>query len=227
MSDVKLMLETAGFKEVAELTYLGIPLDSKLRMNFYVDSIAKKINQSIGALHHMKNKLPSKALLQFYFGNIHSHLSFCSFVLMRSNNADIKRLQTLQNRALKLLYNLPPMTPTTVLFETYAKNILPVKGLIYFSSLMMIKKNLINNLPDKIPMTRLRSSRHYLLQARRSSSQAMRNDICCKGIEIFNNLPNKIKLIDQFGYFKNAVKLFLLEHRNELLSNNNFLLSAE
>ena len=223
MEDVESMLYSAGFKNETNLTYLGIRIDDKLKMNFHVDAIVTKISQANGALYHMKDKLPVSALMKFYFGHVHSHLMFCSFVLNRCSSADIKRLQTLQNRALKLVFRLPLLTPTVEIFKSFATNVLTVKGIIFFSSIIMVKKNLFNNSPDRLPMERLRSSRHFLLKCHKFNSQVMKNDICCIGIELFNNLPSNIKEINQLGQFKSAVRAFLLDHSEDLLENNNFL----
>jgi hypothetical protein len=223
MEDIKSMLYSAGFKNETNLTYLGVQIDDKLKMNLHVDEIVRKIIQANGELYHMKDKLPVSALMKFYFGHIHSHLMFCSFVLNRCSCADINRLQTLQNRALKLVFRLPLMTPTTEVFKTFAKNVLPVRGIILLSSIIMVKKNLLNNLPDGLPMERITSSRHYLLKSRRFNSQVMKNDICCAGVNFFNNLPLDIKKINQLGQFKSAVRSFLLDHSDNILTNNNFL----
>ena len=173
----------------------------------------------------MKNKLPVDSLLKFYYGHIHSHLAFCSFTLMRCTATDIKRLQILQNRALKLALSLPQSTDTDEVFLDHVHNILPVKGIVYYSMITMVKKNLQNSLPDKIPMEKTRSSRNCLLLKHGCSTQTMKNDICCAGIDIFNNLPLDIKRISQLIPFKNAVKQFLLDHVKELLTDNNFLRS--
>jgi hypothetical protein len=223
MRDVKYMLRCAGFKNETELTYLGITIDTNLKMNLYAESIVKKMRQATGALWHLKDQVPLDALKKFYFGHVHSHLMFCSFVLTRCNKLDIKRIQTLQNRALKIVFKLPHLTPTTEVFDKHATNVLPVRGIIYYSIIIMIKKNLIINSPERLPIERVRSNRNYNLRSHRYNSRAMRNDICCAGIEIFNNLPTNIKEIDQLVHFKSAVKSFLLAHTTELLNNDNFL----
>ena len=62
-----------------------------------------------------------------------------------------------------------------------------------------------------------------ILRTHKSRTKIMQNDVCFNGIKIYNNLPAEIKELTQLGIFKRAVKAYLLEHRNELLSDNNFL----
>jgi hypothetical protein len=50
MEDVKNILNSAGFQKVEYLTYLGFMLDDKLQFNEYIDTLASKLNQGIGAL---------------------------------------------------------------------------------------------------------------------------------------------------------------------------------
>ena len=51
----------------------------------------------------------------------------------------------------------------------------------------------------------------------------MKNDVTCKGIKIYNNLPSEIKELDQLNAFKRAVRTYMLEHVEDLLNNNNFM----
>ena len=225
MEAIKIILNSAGFKNGCEITYLGIILDDKLQLGPQVDTLVTKLNQGIGAISYMKDKLPTVTLRQFYFGHIHSHLMYCSFILLRCNKAHLKRLQRIQNRALKLVYRLPIRYSTSELFANYANEVLPVKGIIYYSCVLNIKKNIISNSPARLPINFLRSNRLYLLRSHTYKTKIMQNDLCCAGIKIFNNLPSKIKEITQFGTFKQAVKSYLLDHAEDLLHNDDFLLN--
>ena len=68
------------------------------------------------------------------------------------------------------------------------------------------------------------SNRLYLLRSLPYKTKIMQNNLCCTGIRIFNNLPSKIKEITQLGTFKQAVKSYLLDHVEDLLHNDDFLL---
>jgi hypothetical protein len=202
MEDIKIILNSAGFKHGNQLTYLGVVIDDKLQFSKYVETIVTKMNQGIGALFHMRKSLPVAALKQFYFAHIHSHLTYCSFILLRCNENDLKRLQRLQSRAIKLIHNLPICYPTSDLFKFYAPDVLTVKGIIYYSAALMINRNINSSSPERLPVEKLQTSRHFLLRAHIYRKKSMQNDICCVGVKIYNNLPSEIKEIQQFGTFK-------------------------
>lgn len=223
MVDIKIMLNSAGFQYVNEMTYLGIIIDDELKLGSYVDALATKMNQGIGALFYMKDKLPFSALKQFYFAHIHSHLMYCSFILLRCTEGDLKRLQRLQNRALKLIYQLPILCPTTDLFTLHAPDVLTVKGIIYYSTLLIIKRNLISTSPERLPIEKQRTNRLNLLKPQMYRRNVMKNDVTCRGINIYNNLPSELKELNQLNAFKRAVKTYLLKHVEDLLNNTNFM----
>lgn len=58
---------------------------------------------------------------------------------------NLNRLQILQNRALKIIYRLPTLTPTLELFKLHCNEILPVKGLQIYILCKFIRESLTNS----------------------------------------------------------------------------------
>jgi hypothetical protein len=217
------LMNDYGFLNVSSLTYLGIIIDNKLKLSSQVSNIARKVGFGIGALAQMSKRLPPTLLLNIYFGHVHSHLSYCPFVLLRCTSTEITRLQSLQSRALKLVFKLPMRFSTLELFTQYAKNVLPVIGLIYYSAVMLVRKISANNSNPFAEMTRQMSSRRTCYKVSKSKLKVMKDDIYVSGIRLFNNLPEDIKVIREIDYFKVKLKKFLLEHVESLLKPGQFM----
>lgn len=83
-----------------EFVYLGVKIDRNLSMVGFGNDKADKIILSTRAMMTVRRYLPTSTLLNFYNAYISSHLMYCSFALSRLKTDQIKRLQTLQNRAL-------------------------------------------------------------------------------------------------------------------------------
>ena len=220
---LEIILNSAGYQKSDKLCYLGLSIDCELKMTSYLSDLMTKITQAIGVIYNIRSKLPIPVLMKFYFGHIHSHISYCPFVLLRCNQGEIIRLQRLQNRSLKLIYQLPNDHSTLDLFSTYAVNVLPVVGLIYFSALMMIKKYELD--PSSAPFQLIKSNSKRINEYRSldSRTKIKKDDLCFAGINLYNDLPKSLKEMSNIYQFKRGLKKFLLEERESLLKNRQFL----
>ncbi|KAL7034009.1 hypothetical protein ACKWTF_007814 [Chironomus riparius] len=114
--------------------------------------------------------------MDFYFAHFHSHLSYGTFLLIRSSSKSLKNLQILQNRMIKLIYKLPPTTSTHILYTDYAKNVLPVMGQIFMSICVIVKKSMLESDEELIKVERLRWERCKMLKINTSSTKMRAND---------------------------------------------------
>ena len=99
-----------------------------------------KIPPNIGILYKFINKLSVKGKLMIYNDLIHPHLNYLSCAsAYNRNNILQKSLQTYQNKALKIVYNLPRTHPTISLYRN--RTILPSYGLHNYQGLLFVFKS--------------------------------------------------------------------------------------
>lgn len=219
---IEFVLNSAGFQKCESITYLGIQIKNDLNISSYAENVATKLSQANGVLSNIRYKLPVPVLMKFYYGHLHSHLTYCSFSLLRCNKNEITRLQRCQNRALKLIYNLPNTHPTIDLFETYEPTLLPVVGLIFYSAIVMVKKYILNPEEAAFAITNSSSRRRNEIRTHSSRSSIKKDDLCVSGIALYNNLPAQLRSLCSINQFKRELKKFLLEKRDILLKESQF-----
>ena len=89
----------------ASSKYLGINLDTKLDFKSHIANIETKISRSVGILSKLRFLFSSSTLLLLYFTLIHTHLFYgiplwgCTF------GSYLKKLQSLQNKAIRIISN--------------------------------------------------------------------------------------------------------------------------
>ena len=217
-SDIIAMLQDFSLQQVNELTYLGILIDSYLSFEPHAEKLRSTILKSINALRILKrNGIGFAYLLQFYYAHIHSHLSFCGFILLRTSSATIQRLQRLQNRALKIVYNLPILTRTQILFQEHATKTLPLIGIISLSSIMIVKKAMyLRNSVLPTPVFGISKRRPIIILAPHKK-EILKHDVFVFGAKLFNQLSEETKKILNPLMFKNNMKGFLLRHIPDLM----------
>ena len=90
---------------VSSLRLLGVQLDDKLNFSFHGSNIFKSGANQLSALIRLNNFLCFKAkrvLINSYFM---SHSNYYLLIWMFSNATLLKKIENLQKRALKFLYN--------------------------------------------------------------------------------------------------------------------------
>jgi hypothetical protein len=212
------VLKSHGIALKESMRYLGIEIDRELKFDSFLASIKTKLNQAIGVTAVLRHKLTIRPLMNFYFAHFNSHLSYGTFLIIRTSNREIQNLQVLQNRIIKLIHKLPPTTSTDLLYSQYAPNVLPVMGLIFMSICTEVKKSLLDNDEALISFQRMRSTRTRLLKINQSRTKIRSNDLEVIGASIFNSLPDEIRDINHLNPFKTKLKRFLLSKSGSLIS---------
>lgn len=121
--------------------------------------------------------MPRHTLLTLFFSLFHSNVSYLIEVYGTASKTSLKRIETLQRRALKSIFNLPRQFSTLQLYERVKTlNIVPVKALHYVAVTTFAHK-VINGfshcniiIAEDNPTRRTRRTRRYRLQRARSES---------------------------------------------------------
>lgn len=100
-------LDISGEKveQSQSIKILGVTLDENLNFKDHLRSVCKKVAGMIGVLRRLKNLIPVNAKLLLYKSAIMPHLTYCHLVWHFCTASDNRRLERLQERALRLMYN--------------------------------------------------------------------------------------------------------------------------
>ena len=83
--------------------YLGVTFDNRLSFEKHIHNLVKKLSKAVGILCKVKNFLNSQALLQLYYAIFHSHLQYGLIIWGSTFKTYLKKLTTLQNKAVKIV----------------------------------------------------------------------------------------------------------------------------
>ena len=100
--DIEIQFLNSSISANDQIKYLGITIDTRLNFEEHI-GIAKKISRFLGVLCNLVNVLASKALLVLYYSMIHPHLQYGITIWGNTYKKYLKRLKTLQNKAVKVL----------------------------------------------------------------------------------------------------------------------------
>ena len=127
-SNETIKFDNKTVETVSSVRPLGVQLDDKLNFSLHVSNICKSAANQLSALIRLNNFLGFKGkrvLINSYFM---SNFNYCPLVWMFSNATSLKKIENLQKRALRFLYNNYQLTYEELLDKANSSK-MNVKGL--------------------------------------------------------------------------------------------------
>ena len=101
--------------KVHDKNYLGVTLDENLNWHMHIKELEKTLIKISNSFKIIKHKVPDKNKLMLYYAYIYSKIQYGIEVFGSASNTVLKRIQTKQNTALKILFNKDYYTSTNLL----------------------------------------------------------------------------------------------------------------
>ena len=98
-------IDGANIEQLKSIKLFGALLDSELNFGEHISSVRKKASQQIGVLRRLRKLIPTHAKLQLYKAAIFSHLTYCSTIWHFCRASDKRKVERLQERALRVVFN--------------------------------------------------------------------------------------------------------------------------
>ena len=88
-----------------EVKLLGVTFDFKLNFNSHISSVCKKASQQLNVLKRIGNNLSKLGKITIYYSFILANFNYCPLVWHFCNESNTKKLEKIQERALRFIYN--------------------------------------------------------------------------------------------------------------------------
>ena len=198
--------------------YLGVILDSKLNFKSHIDITASKISRAVGILSKLRYIFPMSSLVLLYYALVHPHLLFGLPVWGSTFTTSLNKLQTLQNKAIRIITNSDIRTPITPKY--YELGILKLSDLYTYEIAKLMHQHSRHTLP--LPLSSLFNktstihSRHTRTNALNNlyppkySTNRCQNSFRYQGTKIWNSISVELRN-QSFSKFKNNFKYSLLK----------------
>ena len=190
-------------------TYLGIKLDEQLSLETHANSLISKVSNKIYHLSKIRSFITKKAAILIYKNMILPILEYGDIFLHSASQKIRKKLQTLQNKALRCALNKEKYTETNVLHEE--AKILKLKERRHMHVLLHMFQ--LSQMPNfkiwkahKTTGVRTRSSKKKLISFKRPNNEKYKRSITYQGPKLWNLLPGYLQKIDSYYDFKTQVK---------------------
>ena len=103
-SDITLDIHDLNIVKAKQIKLLGVTIDDDLNFTEHIKEICTKASKKVGVLNRLRNLIPCRAKLLLYKCFIMPHLTYCHLVWHFCKNSDYRKLERLQERALRTIY---------------------------------------------------------------------------------------------------------------------------
>ena len=145
---VNLSINNSQISIVHNIKYIGLNIDFKLKFDNHISSITQKISRAVEILSKLRYYMLTCALLKIYYAFIHSQLRYGLPVWGSTYPSHLKKLMSLQNRAVKFIGGGHPRDSASPYISEF--NILKLPDLFKLEIGKLIHSHFTNDLPDAL-----------------------------------------------------------------------------
>ena len=190
--------------QVEDHKLLGVTIDSKLKWKYHIHKVCNKIARNIYLLSKLKPFVDTNTRKLFYNAKIRPHIDYSSTLWDKTSEAHIKRLNSLQRRAAKIILPDGKLTTDEKLDKL---KILPLtKHLLYNKGILMYKiwkRDVPRYLSDLFKRQQSKyssSKKNFRLPL--PQRDIFKSSLSFSGASLWNNLPTSVKDTDILSTFK-------------------------
>ena len=102
---LKIKYKHKEFSSIESYKYLGVQLDQSGTLQDHLDTTYKKVCRRLYLLKRLRVKMTQKAALTIYHTMLLPLLTYCSIVTCSYSGSFKKKLDSIENRASRIIYN--------------------------------------------------------------------------------------------------------------------------
>ena len=210
--------------EITEIKFLGVILDNKLCWDAHIKHISTKISKSVSILKMLKYTFPTNALKTIYHSLIYPYFNYCNLIWGSAANSHLKSLNLIQKKCIRIISKAEYYAHTEPLFNEH--ELLTIPKIYNYNCAKFIYQcytnNTYANFKDRLLTNGDIHGRHTrnrnALRKPVSRLNKFTNSFLYNGIDIWNQLADRIKLATSFISFKILAKASMMRATNIVIS---------
>ena len=212
LTNIPLAIDNQTIKSVPSVELLGIDLDDKLNFNLHVSNICRSAANQLNASIRLKSYLSFNAKSVLINSHIISNFIYCPLVWMFSAAKSLSKIESLQKRAPRFLYN-----DYTVSYEGLLEKAGKVKMNVYrlrnlcveiYKTIKKLNPEFMNDIFKVRENKRVVREQYKLNLETPEWNQVTFGAKSLKvyGSKVWNSLPSHIKTSENLIKFKSLMK---------------------
>lgn len=202
ISLIKVVFDGMPIENVNTFKYLGFVLDSQLNFKQHVATLFSKLSSIAGVFRRVGPHIHQHLKRQLFYAFFHSNTLYGIILWGSSNKTTITKLQTVQNRAIKNLFELHRRSHTVEIHIT--NRILPIFQMVTLK-MNINTHNILNKYVHTNTSFCVNSGVHNHFTRSCSDlhfNSSYKNSLNYISIQFYNKVQNTFKILDKSHFFK-------------------------
>ena len=195
-----LKIQGKAIDYVFQYKYFGVTIDEILSFRAHLNNTIKLVAHKIIMLNKVRHYITEDAAIKIYKTMILPYLDYRDIFFINSNQKQIKKLQTLQNRALRTCLNTRLETPIEILHQSIQIPKLNARREAHLINFMFKYRNNNKFLNKRNVRTRLHDAPVFTTV--KPNNEKYKNNVFYNGAVKWNNLASHIRNIETYDKFK-------------------------
>ena len=211
---LKLVFNSTDVQQVHEHRLLGITVDDQLCWHNHINSICKKVSKNLYLLSKLRLFTDESTRQLFYQAHIECHINYSSVVWSDATGSNMKRLNSLHRRAIKLIAD-PKISHLCTDEKFKQLEILHLSQQFIFNKSVLMHTVALKKAPNYLislftinqRQSRKKGTNYNLPRPR---IDIFRSSFSYSGVQCWNAIPYKISSLKSKESFKIKMKKHLL-----------------
>ena len=199
-----LAISDSPIEKVNSYKYLGITLDATLTYNCHLNNCLKLASHKIFLLSKIRKYITFEAANRIYKTMILPIIEYGDILYDGSNHKLLEKLQTTQNRCLRLVYYRQHHVPVIYLHEICDMARLELRRKMHLLLFMYKQKTNVEIINCRVIHTRLHDALVFV--TKKPNSEKYKNNVLYKGPTLWNARTVKERNIDSYDHLKKYLK---------------------
>ena len=149
--DFKIKIDGKKIIPSKYVKYLGVLIDAHLNWSFHLNLLASKLSRANGMLARIRHYVSEDTLRSIYFGIFSSILSYGSQVFGQINSKNFRRIECLQNKAIRIINFANYKTSVSPLYKE--SKILKIGDYVKPQNFLLVLSDVKGQLPTALSNT--------------------------------------------------------------------------
>ena len=143
------------------MKYLGVLIDSHLNWSYHINQLSSKLSRAIGMIARIRHYVSEGTLRSIYFGIFASLLQYGAQIFGQVDNKHFRRLECLQNKAIRLINFANYRASTNQLYKE--SKILKIADYVKLQNFLLVLGDVKGQLPTALSntFTRVQNAHDY------------------------------------------------------------------
>ena len=194
---VSISVQDKTINSTGEMNVLGVVLDAKLNFKPYVSLICKRASRQINALRRLSKFLTTDGRLKVYKSFISANFSYCPVTWLFCGKVNSAKLEKLQERALRFVYNDQVSTYNDLLLQANVLSLsmyrLRFLAIEVYKCVSLKNPDYLNRLFTKKPAVYCLRDPDQLYQTKFNTYTYGYRSFAYYGAKLWNKLPLELK----------------------------------